>query len=207
MFFHRTPWLVQQLYPSLIWSGPVNDKSIYLTFDDGPIPKLTDFILDTLGQFNVKGTFFCVGENLIRHNEISQRTIEAGHQIGNHTFSHLNGWETSNKDYLDNFGRCSEILKDYKLDKNLFRPPYGKITRAQISKIKSSHKIVMWNVLTGDYSSKIDPGDCLSNSINSTKPGSIVLFHDNIKAEKNLRYTLPRYIEHFLKRDYQFDLI
>ena len=185
MFFHRTPQLVQQLYPSLTWSVKTNEKKIFLTFDDGPIPKLTEFILDILNEFGAKGTFFCVGENLNRYGEIAFRAVAEGHQLGNHTFSHLNGWRCTTADYVENTEKCNHVLKPYRQKYSLFRPPYGKIRRGQINKIKKRYQIIMWNVLTGDYSRQVKPRDCLYNSIKATRPGSIVLFHDNIKAEKN----------------------
>lgn len=207
MFFHRTPRLVQQLYPSLTWSIKTKKNKIFLTFDDGPIPRLTEFVLDTLDQFNVKGTFFCVGENINRNGEIAHRAISEGHQLGNHTFSHLNGWKHKTSEYIQDFNKCQHTLEPFGQENKLFRPPYGRLRRLQMSKIKKDNQIVMWDVLTGDYSNEITPANCLTNSIKATKPGSIVLFHDNIKAERNITYALPRFIEHFKKRDYDFGLI
>ncbi|MEQ8928076.1 MAG: polysaccharide deacetylase family protein [Fulvivirga sp.] len=207
MFFHRTPRFVQQLYPSLIWRKKTKDKTIFLTFDDGPIPGLTEFVLDTLHKSHVKATFFCVGGNLNKNRNIAVRTIEEGHQLGNHTFNHLNGWKNSTTDYLKNIVECEQELHSLDQKKGLFRPPYGKLKRSQIKLIKQNQKIIMWDVLSGDYSKNISPKDCLFNTIKATKRGSIVLFHDNIKAEKNIKYALPRYIEHFQKKGYSFGLV
>lgn len=207
MFFHRTPRFVQQLYPSLTWSNATEEKHLYLTFDDGPIPILTEFILDTLKGFNIQATFFCVGDNLRKNREIAEKAIAQGHQLGNHTFNHLNGWKTGNERYFHNIEECEHQLHLLNQNKKLLRPPYGKIKRSQIKHLKKEYKIIMWDVLSGDYSNEISSKECLYNTIKATKKGSIVLFHDNLKANKNIRYALPRYIEHYLKKDYQFKLI
>lgn len=207
MFFHRPPTFVKHLYPSLTWSIPTNEKIIYLTFDDGPIPFLTEYILDTLIKLNVKATFFCVGDNLRKNNEIAKRAVEEGHQLANHTFNHVNGWKTNNDIYFDNIEQCEHQLHNLGQNNKLFRPPYGKIKRPQIKRVKKTHQIVMWDVLSGDYSQSITPKECLYNTIKSTKRGSIVLFHDNLKADKNVRYSLPRYIDHYLKKEYEFRLL
>ncbi|QSE97175.1 polysaccharide deacetylase family protein [Fulvivirga lutea] len=207
MFFHRTPRFVQQLYPSLIWRKKTKDKILFLTFDDGPIPSLTEFILNTLQENHIQATFFCVGGNLKKNRTIAVRAIEEGHQLGNHTFNHLNGWKNSASDYLNNIVECERELHSLDQNKGLFRPPYGKLKRSQIKLIKKNHKIIMWDVLSGDYSKSISPKDCLYNTIKATNRGSIVLFHDNVKAEKNIRYALPRYIEHYQKKGYSFGLV
>ena len=204
MFFHKTPRIVKWLYPQLAWSIDSPEKNIYLTFDDGPIPGLTEFILDELKEFDAKATFFCVGDNLKKHPQIAQRAFEEGHTLGNHTFNHIKGWATSTKYYLDNIQKCDEELEPFASKVNLFRPPYGKIKREQIREVHRSHKVIMWDVLTGDYSPGVEAEACLSNSIRATRAGSIVLFHDNNKAEKNVKYALPRYLEYFKKEGYHF---
>lgn len=204
MFFHKTPWFVKALYPQLTWSIDTVDKIIYLTFDDGPIPNLTEYIVKTLDDFKAKATFFCVGDNLRKYPEIALHTYQQGHTIGNHTFNHIKGWSNTTKAYMDNVALCDQQLVDYPAKKALFRPPYGKIKREQIRSVKPSHKIIMWDVLSRDYSNKISPEQCLNNSIKATMPGSIVLFHDNNKANKNVRYVLPRYLEHFSEKGFQF---
>ncbi|MBL3655633.1 polysaccharide deacetylase family protein [Fulvivirga sediminis] len=204
MFLHKTPLALKWIYPQLTWSVPSKEKVLYLTFDDGPIPILTEFVIDTLDQFNAKATFFCVGDNIRKHPEIAQKTLEAGHTLGNHTYNHLNGWENDSEVYIENVQKCQEQLKTMNVDSHLLRPPYGRIARKQISKLKSVYNIIMWDVLTGDFSKNIAPEDCLKNSIRSTRKGSIVLFHDNIKAENNMKYALPRYLEHFSKEGYLF---
>lgn len=204
MFFHKTPAVIRWLYPQLKWTIPTHEKVIYLTFDDGPIPGITDFILDNLKEYEVKATFFCVGDNLRKHPQVAERAMTDGHVLANHTHNHLNGWTTTTDRYLENIEECAEQLVQLGQKRKLLRPPYGKIKRKQISLLKSEYDIIMWDVLSGDYSQKVSPQSCVTNSIKATVAGSIVLFHDNIKAEKNLKYTLPRYLEHFRHTDYQF---
>ena len=206
MFIQRTPWPIRKLYPQLTWSKRTA-QTIYLTFDDGPIPVITPFIQQTLSKFDVQATFFCVGENIKKYNDVAQASIEAGHKIANHTFNHLNGWQANKNLYSHNIELCESLINKLGVDNGLFRPPYGRITRKQIKIIKTSYEIVMWDVLTGDFSNNVSPEDCLQHSINATRDGSIVLFHDNIKAENNLRYALPRYIEHFLEMGFRFSLL
>ncbi|MFN3404102.1 MAG: polysaccharide deacetylase family protein [Cytophagaceae bacterium] len=201
------------LYPTLTWRKPVGSKNIYLTFDDGPIPGLTEYVLDELKSFNIKATFFCVGENVKKHPEIIYKVLEEGHSAGNHTNNHLNGWKCDDDQYLENIRACEDRLNSVRKEagirlegsKSIFRPPYGKIKRSQIKKISGEFDICMWDVLTGDYDQQLSPDHCLNRSIKHVSPGSIVIFHDNIKAEKNLKYALPRFLEHFLTAGYQFD--
>lgn len=205
MFLHKTPKLLQWLYPSLLWRVKTDNKELYLTFDDGPIPNLTEHILDVLNELNIKATFFCVGDNLKKHPSIAQRALDEGHKLGNHSYNHLNGWQTSTVDYISNVVRCQRLLYDFDGEaKPLLRPPYGKIKYSQIKLLKRKYTIVMWDVLSGDFSSKISPESCLQQTISATKPGSIIIFHDNLKAEKNVKYALPRYIRHFLEKGYEF---
>ncbi|UII23678.1 polysaccharide deacetylase family protein [Fulvivirga ligni] len=204
MFLHKTPLVLKWIYPQLTWSKPTKEKVLYLTFDDGPIPDLTEFIIATLNSFNAKGTFFCVGDNIRKHKEIAERAIEAGHSLGNHTYNHMCGWKTELDTYINNVNSCQQELEDLGVKNTLMRPPYGQISRKQISELKDRFDITMWDVLSGDFSSKITPEVCLNKSIKATRNGSIVLFHDNIKAEKNMKYALPRYLEHFSKLGYAF---
>ncbi|UII30202.1 polysaccharide deacetylase family protein [Fulvivirga ulvae] len=208
MFFHKTPGIVRWLYPQLTWHIPSeNAQTIYLTFDDGPIPGLTDFILDTLDQFDAKATFFCVGENLRKHAYIAESAINRGHTLANHTYNHLNGWKTDFEKYIENVKRCQDELDGLGQRAKILRPPYGKISRKQISALNKEYHIVMWNVLSGDYSMKINPERCLKQTIKATGNGSIVLFHDNLKAQANVKYALPAFIKHFHELGYQFKSI
>lgn len=201
-------WLFSLIYPSLTWKIKTGDKKIYLTFDDGPVPGITDYVIEELAKNNIKGTFFCVGDNIKKHPETFSRLIKEGHSIGNHTYNHLNGWKNDNTTFLENVEKCQLLIKEHGYlpngGKPLFRPPYGKITRRQILALRDHYDIIMWDVLTRDYDQNLYPEKCLQNSIEITKAGSIVIFHDNFKAQKNLHYALPAYIEYFLKAGYEF---
>ncbi|MEZ4946202.1 MAG: polysaccharide deacetylase family protein [Cyclobacteriaceae bacterium] len=199
MFF-RTPTILPLLYPSLIWRVPTTEKKIFLTFDDGPVPGPTDFVLEQLKQFNAKATFFCIGNNAKKNESLFRQLAEQGHAIGNHTQNHLKGWGTSNEEYLNDIASCQKTIKDT----NLFRPPYGRIKRSQIKKL-DNYKIVMWDVLSYDYSSTMNSDRCLQGVIKATRPGSIIVFHDSYKAEKNMTYALPRFLDHFSQKGYKFE--
>ena len=199
MRFFRTPFFLPIIYPSLLWKVDSSAKDIYLTFDDGPIPGPTEFVLDTLKPFNIKATFFCIGDNVRKHPEEFSKVVGAGHSIGNHTFNHLSGWKTTTSAYADNTELCQNVLPS----KRLFRPPFGRITRSQISAL-NDYKIVMWDVLTFDYDRSLDPEKCLRGSLKAVRPGSIIVFHDSLKAEKNLNYVLPRFVDSCLSGGYSF---
>jgi peptidoglycan/xylan/chitin deacetylase (PgdA/CDA1 family) len=204
MIPHRTPFFLPHLFPSsLTWRFPETSQHLYLTFDDGPVPGPTEFVLDTLASYNCKATFFCIGDNIRKHPEVYKRIIKEGHATGNHTFNHLNGWKTSNHDYLRNIAECDQYLLPGRNSTVLFRPPYGRITWSQI-KMLGHYRIVMWDVLSVDYLKSLRPEKCLRNSINATRGGSIIVFHDSHKAENNLMFALPRFIEHFLARGFEF---
>jgi len=211
MFF-RTPAILPTLFQQLEWRINTGKKEIFLTFDDGPVPGPTEFVLKTLEEYNAKATFFCIGDNIRKHPLIFEQIIYNGHSIGNHTFNHLKGWNYSTKDYLANVEECGgQILQvDRRLltvDRGLFRPPYGRITLDQIKSLKKKFRIIMWDVLTQDYSHAMGKEKCLKGSIRATRSGSIVVFHDSLKAERNLTYTLPRYLEHFLKEGFVFSVL
>ena len=201
-FLIRPPKLIRKLYKESIWRIEQKKPTIYLTFDDGPIPELTPWVLDILKKHHIKATFFCVGENVKKNPELYKRIIDEGHKTGNHTQNHLKGWKTKTQLYLNNVEACHSLV-----DSNLFRPPYGRLKLSQFKLISNSYNVVFWDVLSHDYSSKITPENCLQNSIKYTRNGSIIVFHDNIKAEKNLKYALPNYIEHFLNLNYSFECI
>ena len=176
---------------------------IYLTFDDGPIPEATPFVMSVLEKYNAKATFFCIGDNIRKHPEIFQKLIEVGHAVGNHTFNHLKGWKTDDEVYLENFRLCDSLTRS-----RLFRPPYGRIKRSQISKLKDGFpglKIIMWDVLSGDFDLNLSPEKCLRNVLKATEAGSIVVFHDSLKAFERLEYVLPRALEYWNKRGYSFE--
>jgi len=196
---YKTPVLFKRIYPSLIWNLHSADKIIYLTFDDGPIPEVTPWVLKTLKQFNAKATFFCIGDNVSKHPDIFESIINENHSIGNHTFNHLHGWKTTTKTYLENVEKCASLVKS-----NLFRPPYGKITRSQIKGLKNKYRIIMWEILSYDFERKLDKLKALKQLKQLTREGSIVVFHDSLKAKDNLNYLLPEFLEHFSKQGYEF---
>ncbi len=200
MNFFRSPYLLTKLYPSLVWRITTFEKNIYLTFDDGPVPGPTEFVLNELNKFSAKATFFCIGDNVRKHPAVFERIKSDGHAIGNHTFNHLKGWNTSLQTYLENIDKCESQFQHSTSSPHhsrFFRPPYGRITSKQIKALKSQFKIIMWDVLTHDYSKNISRSNCLNGSIKATREGSIIVFHDSLKAERNLTYVLPKYLDHF----------
>ncbi|MGD1845108.1 MAG: polysaccharide deacetylase family protein [Salibacteraceae bacterium] len=200
MYLAKTPPLIKPLYRDLDWDGKAGATPVvYLTFDDGPIPEITPWVLEQLEQYNAKATFFCIGDNVRKHPEVYQQVIASGHTVGNHTFNHLNGWDTPKEEYLKNIAQCAELVES-----KLLRPPYGKITRAQIAALKTDYRMIMWGVLSADFDQKITPKRCLNNVIQNVRNGSIVVFHDSLRAEKNLRYALPHTLEHFHQLGYTF---
>lgn len=205
----RTPSILPFLFPTLTWRVKTSEKELFLTFDDGPISGPTEFVLEELEKFNAKATFFCIGDNICKHPEIFQRIVAEGHEIGNHTFHHLKGWGTSTEKYVDNVKLCQDQISSFQppASKKLFRPPYGRIRGKQIDHLKDQYKIIMWDVLTSDYAQSQSPEKCLRGSIRATRPGSIVVFHDSLKAEKNIRYVLPRYLQHFSGLGFTFKIL
>ncbi len=199
MAWNTVPTLVQRFFPERIWQGSPEQNRIYLTFDDGPVPGVTDFVLDELAKRNQEATFFVVGDNVRKYPELARRISESGHQIGNHTFNHLNGWKTDLKTFLQNIDLCQEILRDQlTFEASLFRPPYGLITQAQAKLVKETHRIIMWSVLSGDYDGKLRSDRVLEKTKINSLPGKIVLFHDQEKTEKVLRNILPNYLDYVL---------
>jgi peptidoglycan/xylan/chitin deacetylase (PgdA/CDA1 family) len=168
---------------------------VFLTFDDGPQPGVTDWVLDTLKQYNVKATFFCIGHNVATYPELYQRIIAEGHRIGNHTYNHINGLKSSNSEYIANIAKAREVI-----DSDLFRPPYGKLRWMQARWVKKHLKPVMWSVLAADWDQEVSPEECYNNVVTHTKCGAVIVFHDSLKAENNMRYALPKYLE-FLKQE------
>jgi peptidoglycan/xylan/chitin deacetylase (PgdA/CDA1 family) len=202
MYWHKNNFLVQWAYPSFIWNKPRAEKTIYLTFDDGPIPEVTEWVLYLLKQYKAGATFFCVGDNIRKYPHIHGQIQQAGHTIGNHTFNHLNGWKTPWKDYVENVSKFEQVVVE---NTRFFRPPYGKVTKQQAKVIQQTHQIIMWDVLSGDFDQELPPERCLKKSIQYTQPGSIIVFHDSLKARKNLAYVLPRYLSHFHTLGFAFE--
>ncbi len=188
-----------------MWEVQSAEKDIYLTFDDGPHPQATTFVLQELKKYNAKATFFCIGKNVKEHFPIYQQIISDGHRPGNHTFSHLNGWKTADKKYISDIEQAQNII-----DSQLFRPPYGRITKFQLNALSNQRfnfKVVMWNVLSADFDEKISPERCYLNVIHNAGPGSIVIFHDSQKAMPRLTYALPRVLEYFAGQGFRFKII
>ncbi|MCE6987508.1 polysaccharide deacetylase family protein [Dyadobacter sp. CY323] len=201
MFLHHSPFWLKAFFPGFTWRIPTQEKQIFLTFDDGPIPEITEWVLDTLKQFNAKATFFCIGDNVRKHPDVFQKVLLDGHAIGNHTFNHMNGWKTEDEIYLENIDKCTKQLN---VNTNLFRPPYGRIKKSQSRMVLHERKIIMWDVLSGDFSKNITPQLCLEKTIRYTRPGSIILFHDSLKASENMQYALPKFLEHFTQEGFSF---
>jgi len=202
MYLFKTPSLLKKLYPQLIWDMKQVKPSIFLTFDDGPIPIVTPFVLNILKQYNAKATFFCIGDNVRKHPDIFEQVKADGHAIGNHTYNHLKGWKTDDQDYLKNTLKADELLHT-----KLFRPPYGRIKREQIKLLKNAMpgiKLVMWDVLSGDFDINLQPQQCLTKVLKYTGNGSIVVFHDSLKAFNRLEYVLPKAMEVWSKAGYSF---
>ncbi|AFK03937.1 polysaccharide deacetylase [Emticicia oligotrophica DSM 17448] len=204
MFLHKTNFLMRALYPNFVWRKPSTDKTIFLTFDDGPIPEVTEFVLETLEKYQAKATFFCIGDNINKHPEVFKRVIKEGHSVGNHTFNHLRGWATEDEQYLENTEKCKAEIEKFGIKTQLFRPPYGRIKRSQARSILSTNEIIMWDVLSGDFSQDLTPETVLNKTIKYTESGSIVLFHDSIKANKRMAYALPKFLEHFSAQGFKF---
>ncbi|MDD2527335.1 MAG: polysaccharide deacetylase family protein [Lentimicrobiaceae bacterium] len=200
----KPPKIIQQLMPrSLVWQFPERTKEIFITFDDGPVPGITPQILEILGQFAAKATFFCVGDNVSKHPQVYEQILNSGHTTGNHTNNHLNGWKTNKLVYLQNIELCNQ-----KVNSKLFRPPYGRINPAHIAAIrKKGYKIVMWSVLTGDYNESLTGHQVFENATKHTKGGSIVVFHDSIKAADRVLYVLPRFLEYYSNKGYTFSAL
>jgi peptidoglycan/xylan/chitin deacetylase (PgdA/CDA1 family) len=205
MYLVKTPWLLKKLYPQLVWNHSRTQPVLYLTFDDGPIPIVTPFVLKTLKQFNAKATFFCIGDNVEKHPDIFKQVQADGHAIGNHTFNHLKGWKTEDSVYIDNFNKADQLLNT-----SLFRPPYGRIKRSQIQQLKAlkpALKIMMWDVLSGDFDMALKPEACLKGVLKHTGNGAIIVFHDSLKAFNRLEYVLPRALDVWSKAGFRFDVL
>lgn len=200
----KTPWWLKMLYPGCTWQMPAGEKKLYLSFDDGPHPVATPFVLNQLKKYQAKATFFCIGKNVVEQPAIYRQIIEEGHQVGNHTFNHLNGWKTADGTYLENVSKAKKYI-----DSNLFRPPYGKATKFQLRLISSSRHLlpVMWTVLSGDFDPGLTKEKCLSNVLKHGSDGSIIVCHDSEKAFDKLQYVLPEVLEFFSEKGFSFHKI
>ena len=200
----KTPWWLKKLYPRCTWQMPGDKKKIFLTFDDGPHPVATSFVLEELKKYNARATFFCIGKNVAEYPFIYEQIIDEGHRVGNHTYNHLNGWKTNDEEYINNV-----VLAKKLIDSNLFRPPYGRATKFQLKLLINQYALhpIMWTVLSGDFDSKLSKENCLLNVLKKSGEGSIVVFHDSEKAYEKIQYVLPRVLSHFSESGYQFETI
>ena len=208
-YWIKTNAFIKWLFPKYIWDCSPDTKRVYLTFDDGPVPEATPWVLDLLKKYNAKATFFCIGENVAKNPEVLKRIVIEGHAIGNHTYNHLNGWQTKKSDYIDNVADCeNSIYTLLKRETKLFRPPYGKLTSSQANELlRRGYKIVMWDILSADFDTSVSAEECTNNVLKNIKPGSIVIFHDSLKAFKNLEYALPATLKFIHDKGYICDVL
>jgi peptidoglycan/xylan/chitin deacetylase (PgdA/CDA1 family) len=183
-----------------MWRVATEEKVLYLTFDDGPIPEITPWVLEVLKRYDAKATFFCVGDNVRRYPSVFKQILQEGHAVGNHTYNHISGWDSENIPYFHNVRHCANLVKS-----DLFRPPYGRLTPKQVQFLTRHYKIIMWDVLSGDFDAAVTNEECLNNVISAARKGSIIVFHDSLKASERMMYALPRVLEHFKQRGYRFE--
>jgi peptidoglycan/xylan/chitin deacetylase (PgdA/CDA1 family) len=205
-YFTKTPFWLKMLYPTCLWNYTPDRtrKKLYLSFDDGPHGAATPFVLDELKKYNARATFFCIGKNVLAEPSLYKRILMEGHRVGNHTQNHLNGWKTDNKTYLENIENARKLI-----DSNLFRPPYGKATAFQIRNLieKLHYKVVMWDVLAGDFDPKVNGKQAAERVVKNSKPGSIVVFHDSAKAFEVLQIALPIVLSYFSGNGFSFETV
>jgi peptidoglycan/xylan/chitin deacetylase (PgdA/CDA1 family) len=202
LYFVKSPYWLQKIYKSCFWKVKTNENEVFLTFDDGPHPQLTTFVLEQLKKYNAKASFFCIGDNVQKFPEVYKSIIEEGHAVGNHTHNHLNGWENTDELYIENVNQAKKIIKS-----KLFRPPYGRIKFSQLRKIRSGNLDfipVMWSILSGDFDNRLSGKQCYLNVVNNIEKGAIVVFHDSEKAKDRLTEALPMVLEKLTKEGYVF---
>ncbi|MBD1425997.1 polysaccharide deacetylase family protein [Sphingobacterium arenae] len=202
MYFVTAPFFLRWYYPKITFNKSRKERKIYLTFDDGPIPEVTPCILDTLAEYDIKATFFCVGDNIEKNRSIYERILSEGHQVGNHTYNHLRGWDTDDNIYLDNIAKCQQLTGT-----PLFRPPYARAKKTQLKALYGRYEVVFWDVLSGDFDEQISPEKCYRNVVRHAKSGSIIVFHDNIKALPRVTYALPKVISYLKRAGYDFGVL
>lgn len=198
MYLPKVPKIIRASFPKILWNMPNHKKEVFLTFDDGPHPTITPWVLEQLKNVNAKATFFCVGKNVQLYPNIFEQVVATGHTIGNHTFNHLSAFKSTIPNYLENIETCNEIFES-----KYFRPPYGLLRPRSIKQIQKKYKIVMWNVLSYDFDANISQEQCFKNVASNIKNGSIVVFHDSDKAKNHLEYALPKILEKLQKDGYE----
>ena len=200
MFIEQPPQIIRCLYPSAIWRMDKDKKAVYLTFDDGPIPRVTPWVLDVLDKYGIKATFFMVGDNIRKHPDEFRMVVERGHRIGNHTFNHIRGLNYDINSYLENTDKACRMM----MNTDLFRPPHGYMSPKQYAELKKRYKIIMWDLVTRDYNRKFTGEQILQKVKKYVRNGSIITFHDSLKSEENIRYALPKAIEWLMEQGYEF---
>lgn len=204
----KTHKIIKWLFPKYIWDIPNRENKVFLTFDDGPIPEVTEFVLSELEKYQAKATFFCIGDNISKHPDIFQKVIAGGHAIGNHTFNHLKGWETETDTYVNNVNLCKLQLEQHQIKTNLLRPPYGKIKRSQAKTLQSlGYKVIMWDVISADFDATVTPEECLKNVLSNVNSGSIIVFHDSVKAFPNMKYALPETLKFLSEKGFKCEIL
>jgi len=196
----RLPAWMRMIYPGAVWSLPESGKTIYLTFDDGPVEGVTDKVLEILRRYNAKATFFCIGRNVVRYPRLLERILEEGHVVGNHTFTHPNAWTSGSENYLKDTAQAAKIIPG-----KLFRPPYGRLTPVVLTRLKKDYRVVMWDVLSRDYDAAVNPEQVYQNVTQHAREGSIIVFHDSQKAAHNVLPALPRILDFFSEKGYAFN--
>lgn len=199
MYLAKTPLVIKSLFPHFVWQVKNCEKQLFLTFDDGPIPEVTPWVLDQLAQYQAKATFFCVGDNVEKHGSIHERILSEGHAVGSHTFNHLSGWDTENLNYFLNVRRGAVTTNSA-----LFRPPYGRLKPSQLPFLRRHYRIIMWDVLSGDFDANISEEKCWQNVLQNSSEGSIIVMHDSLKSFTKLKYVLPKVLEHYHSLGYTF---
>ena len=203
-YWVKTHPLIRKAFRNYLWKIPTKEKVVYLTFDDGPTPEVTDFVLSELDKYGFKATFFCIGNNVESHPDIFRKVMENGHSVGNHTYNHVNGWHVPFDDYMDDVEKCADILNSHGATSTLFRPPYGKLSLKQSKRLRAEgFKIVMWDILSADFDTAITPERCLNNVVKHISPGSIIIFHDSVKAFPNLKFALPATLKVLKEKGYR----
>lgn len=204
MVLHAVPWWVQNSFPERVWKKNETQNSVYLTFDDGPVPGATDYVLKELEARKMKATFFMVGDNVRKYPKLAKEVLSNGHAIGNHTFHHMNGWKTAKDIYMQDITECDGIIQDtLGVMPRLFRPPYGLMRHDQAKLVLKQKKVIMWDVLSRDYDSSLSPDRILKETMKLTKPGSIILFHDQEKTIQKLKTLLPRYLDFIIQKEWE----